>query len=192
MPVIMDNVVRNHSQLLPADGPPLSHANKLEDYTLRMVDHKRGGMSEYEKNQIQDSLARLARFESKLLNERESTDLVEQCHKNACIAAVGQMLTNGAVSQHKLVEEFVQYRHPQMRKPEQTASLEWLPGEIGPDWEFSKCRRDNPASLDILLRTGSSWAAEFRATGADGHVVVVDGLNALGNIEIRDPLRNRK
>ena len=47
-----------------------------------------------------------------VLNERPSDDVVQQIHENACVAAVGEMLTNGSVKQQEFLEAFKKYHAP--------------------------------------------------------------------------------
>lgn len=76
-------------------------------------------------------------------------------------------------------------RHPPIAGPE----LRWLATQLGEGWQ-GKCVA-TVDSLDALLKKGS-WSAEFRAP--DGklqkirptHSLVVDGLDDVGNIRIRD------
>ena len=63
---------------------------------------------------------------------------------------------------------------------------------LGSQWKGGFIPEANAErALNILLRTGKSWGAELRDEFYHrvnmGHMVVVDGIDAVGNIVIRDP-----
>jgi hypothetical protein len=125
-----------------------------------------------------------------VLNERPSPDVVQQMHRNACVAAVGEMLTNGSIKQEELLEAFKRYHHPEMlaKMKHPTADLVWLGQELGSDWDLV-CPTPAAArgKLNDFLIGGRTWAAEFREFGKIAHIVAVDGINDFGEIMIRDP-----
>lgn len=118
--------------------------------------------------------------------------MVQQLHENACVAAVGEMLTNGTTKQEILWEAFKAYHHPELlaRMTYPTADLKWLANELGQEWRLAGARPiEAQNKLYSYLDSNQPWAAEFRDQGKIAHLVVVDGLNDLGQIMIRDPAK---
>lgn len=114
-----------------------------------------------------------------VLNERPSPDVVLQTDKLSCVSAVGEMLTNGSLKQAELIEKLTA-----------PCDLRDLAGALGPPW---KGHAVTEASIDALLRR-SPFAAGLRELPGENyqridlaHAVVVDGLDAAGNVMIRDP-----
>lgn len=131
-----------------------------------------------------------SRGEWPTINERPSPDVVQQVHPNACVAAVGEMLSEGRLTQEHLLEKFKEYFVPQLLEKNKypTADLKWLPKELGDNWLFDFIDPEtNWHDFEILLAAREPWAAELREPGKTAHLVVVDGTNSLGHIEIRDP-----
>lgn len=113
------------------------------------------------------------------INERPSPDVVQQARPDGCVAAIGEMLSNGSLKQQNLIAHV-------STVPELLAEI------LGPDWKgafFDFAQREK--ALDALTRTGKPWGAELREEFAHragmGHMVVVDGLDEAGNLMIRDP-----
>lgn len=113
-----------------------------------------------------------------VLNERPSPDVVMQLRPDSCVAACGEMLSNGALKQESIIEAV-------STTPEALAPL------LGPEWKGGFIRGEREKILDLLLSGKQSWGAELRDEFYHdvrmGHMVVVDGLNEAGNIMIRDP-----
>ncbi len=113
-----------------------------------------------------------------VLNERPSPDVVKQISNESCVAAVGEMLSNGMLKQDVLIDQVG-------TKPEFLAPL------LGPEWKGGFVRENREKVLEVLLASKRSWAAEFRDDFYHrvrmGHMVVVDGLDKVGNVMIRDP-----
>ncbi|MBX9721591.1 MAG: hypothetical protein K2X81_09370 [Candidatus Obscuribacterales bacterium] len=114
-----------------------------------------------------------------VLNERPSPDVVQQTTGKSCVAAVGEMLSEGALKQTALI-------------PKVGTVPENLLEFLGSDWNGGFIpNKIRERSLDTLLSTGKSWGAELRDEFYHhiemGHMVVVDGLDEAGNIMIRDP-----
>jgi hypothetical protein len=109
-----------------------------------------------------------------VINERPSPDVVQQTDPMSCVAACGEMLSNGAIDQATLVH--------QIGKPSDPAMLAH---QLGQDWQGGYVA---PSAFDQLLQRGS-WGAELRTpdSGPVSHMVVVDGLDGAGNVTIRDP-----
>ena len=111
-----------------------------------------------------------------VLNERAAADCVLQFRGDACVAAVGEMLSEGRLNQVDLFEKV-------------RTIPELLAKELGPEWrcEFVKYRE---SALNELIRRGKSWGVEltdgYRHGVNMGHMVVVDGLDEAGNVMIRD------
>jgi hypothetical protein len=120
-----------------------------------------------------------------VLNERPSIYAVQQADKMSCVAACGEMLSDGAVDQTTLIEKV-----GAPAQPERLAKV------LGPEWK-AECVYPTQANHVIeSLPSRGSWAAELRSVPAlsvsyrcthTGHLVVVDGLDRDGNIMIRDP-----
>ncbi|HEY9774858.1 MAG TPA: hypothetical protein V6C81_13935 [Planktothrix sp.] len=112
-----------------------------------------------------------------VLNERQSPDVVQQIELNGCTAAVGEMLSEGRLSQVHLYE-----------KAEDIP--EWMTPHLGREWKCHSFVKKEPR-LNMLLDQGRAWSAElkepFSREVEPGHMVVVDGLDEAGNLMIRDP-----
>lgn len=98
----------------------------------------------------------------------------------SCAAAVGEMLSGGTLKQSELFELVGTI-------PEKLAEY------LGVGWKggfVPKLQRE--IAFDAIMRTGKPWAAELRDQFYHrvemGHMVVVDGFDAAGNIKIRDPM----
>ncbi len=118
-----------------------------------------------------------------VINEHPSADVVQQTNKLSCVAACGEMLSEGKIEQARLIN-----------KISSPAAPEWLAKELGPDWKSGYV---GPHDLDHLLQQ-VPWVAELRSSVNDmnkfqlGHLVVVDGINDIGNVTIRDPWNGTK
>ncbi|HEY9869284.1 MAG TPA: hypothetical protein V6D08_08970 [Candidatus Obscuribacterales bacterium] len=114
-----------------------------------------------------------------ILNERPSPDVVRQATPDGCVAAIGEMLSEGALKQQILIDQV-------------STVPELLAETLGPDWKgafFDFVQRER--ALDALILSGKPWGAELREEfahrAAMGHMVVVDGLDEAGHLMIRDP-----
>jgi hypothetical protein len=144
--------------------------------------------------QTMDSLLRIdeqslagARGDWPTINRRPSPDVVKQIHVNACVSACGEMLTNGTVKQEHLASELAKY-WPKGMYENPTADIEWLVQELGSDWKIMLSdSRDASKDLEILSEKRQPWLAELRDVGKASHAVIVDGLNAQGELIVRDP-----
>jgi hypothetical protein len=125
----------------------------------------------------------------RVLNERVSADVVQQFHPRTCVAAAGEMLSEGRLDQQFLANEFKKYWPAELQNDHKKAAIEWLAKELGPDW---KAGAISTKSLDALLEDGRCFCADFREPGYDGHAVVVDGLDQKGNIRVRDPWKKTR
>ncbi|MBA3991986.1 MAG: hypothetical protein C0469_00570 [Cyanobacteria bacterium DS2.3.42] len=112
-----------------------------------------------------------------VLNERPSPDVVRQATPEGCVAAVGEMLSEGRFVQSELF-------------PEVRTIPEELARKLGPEW-ISKFVNDKESAFGELQRRGKAWGAELHDTFFHrikmGHMVVVDGIDEVGNVVIRDP-----
>lgn len=127
------------------------------------------------------------------IGERASDRVVQQIHPKACVAAVGEMLTNGAIKQQELIDamsgnwgkEILERWAAKGKFPEN--DIDWLATEIG--WKTARVPNKNwKEGLEILLNDSRSWGAELRAPGG-AHAVVVDGIGESGHLLVRDPLK---
>jgi hypothetical protein len=112
-----------------------------------------------------------------VINERPSPDVVRQPTPDGCVAAVGEMLSDGKFKQAEIF-------------PEVGTIPERLPQILGTEWDGRFIRATEEA-LDELNRRGKPWGAELRSEFSQkvrmGHMVVVDGIDEAGNVMIRDP-----
>lgn len=114
-----------------------------------------------------------------VLNERSSSDVVRQASEDSCVAAVGEMLSDAALKQADLYNDMVTI-------PERLSEVlgEGWKGGLVPQGKIEK-------AFDIFIRNEKPWGAELRdefyhRVGM-GHMVVVDGIDEVGNVIIRDP-----
>jgi hypothetical protein len=122
----------------------------------------------------------------KVINERFASDVVMQTNADSCVAASGEMLSNGRLSQKELFAALKLEYDP---RPGRNILL--LADHLGPEWQSGRYGNE---ALDVILRRGS-FAAELKdwtipgKPGINdlGHTVVVDGLDDAGLIRVRDP-----
>ncbi|GEM_PF-5846842 len=120
--------------------------------------------------------------------------VVKQHHKNSCVAAVGDMLTNGIRSQLELIKELNQCWWPEYlaKHPEPTSSLENLGMELNRQgtkkWDYVPLERSEK-NLEILIESNKEpFAVTLMAEGMRySHAVVIDGATKNGLIKVRDP-----
>lgn len=112
-----------------------------------------------------------------VINERPSPDVVKQSRADTCVAAIGEMLSEGELKQTDLIEKVGTI-------PERLAEV------LGPPWKTFNVK-DKGIALEKLLELGKPWGVELRDEFYHrvrmGHMIVVDGLDEVGNIMIRDP-----
>lgn len=117
----------------------------------------------------------------------EKYAVVKQVHPKACVAAVGEMLTKGAVKQEEFLQQFQLYVPEQFRKNEMYADLEWLNKELGDDFSSAFVKPILSEVKEFLANTKMA-AVEIRGAGRISHVVLMHEVNPNGNVFIRDPL----
>lgn len=129
-----------------------------------------------------------------VLNERPSADVIQQLTPDSCVSACGEMLTNGAIKQDKLIHELRLYWPEELRSDSMLANIQWLAKELGPGWKggFVDTMPTKAENLDLILGRHQIWCAELHEGGKAAHAVVVDGVDASGNICIRDPYHGTK
>ncbi len=133
--------------------------------------------------------ARNSRFEYEEIDSYRSRVVPIQCHKNACVAAVGEMLSEGKTDQQTFVRRLELHMHPEQRGKQAPLGLKALSKELGSDWEFKSIDKntDVKSLLDNLLSRRHPFGVTFKAFGVDAHAVVVDRMNEAGRLVIRDP-----
>lgn len=117
----------------------------------------------------------------------EKYTVVQQVHPKACVAAVGEMLTKGAVKQEEFLQQFQLYVPEKFRKQEMFADLAWLKKELGDDFAIGFTMPDLIAVKRFLTNTKMA-AVEIRGSGGMSHVVLMHEVNPNGNVFIKDPL----
>lgn len=114
-----------------------------------------------------------------IVGEQTFENVVRQIDDESCVCAVGQMLRPDLIQQEKLIEALP-------GKRDITDLLDYL----GAGWRGGGLPPgDEEKALDCFLK-GGSWGAELTIDNRfveRAHAVVVDGLNAAGDIMIRDP-----
>lgn len=116
-----------------------------------------------------------------VINERISADVVKQSEPMSCVAACGEMLSEGKVSQTQLIEAF---------KGSPRVDGSFLPKQLGEGWRFGTIAEED---FQVLLRKNKTFSAELRdkkyhgTTEGPNHQIIVDGTDEFGNIKIRDP-----
>ncbi len=156
--------------LFVSDGITVPTAQKVEQVSSKEL-------AESELSEIRKILQRAGKGgDWPVLNESAAADCVLQFRGDACVAAVGEMLSDGRLNQVELFEKV-------------RTIPELLAKELGPEWRCSFVA-DSESALNELLRRGKSWGVElkdeFRRQVSMGHMVVVDGLDEAGNVMIRD------
>jgi RHS repeat-associated protein len=98
---------------------------------------------------------------------------VGQLTPTSCVAACGEMLSGGTISQASLIG-----------KIGDPSSSDLLAVALGDGWRGGYV---GPGQFDQLVGLGRPFGAEFYEGGSLGHMVVVDGENDIGDLMIRDP-----
>lgn len=133
---------------------------------------------------------------AKPLDQLEDGDVrvVRQHHKNSCVAAVGDMLTNGVIKQLKLIEELNQYWWPEHleKEPEPTSTLRNLGMELNRQgtkkWDHVPYKPTEENFKILFSNTHEPFAVTFKpADSPIAHAVVIDGATPKGLINVRDP-----
>lgn len=117
----------------------------------------------------------------------EKYTVVQQVHPKACVAAVGEMLTKGAVKQEEFLQQFQLYVPEQFRKQEMSADLAWLKKELGDDFSRTFINPNLSEVKEFLANTKMA-AVEIMGAARISHVVLMHEVNPNGNVFIRDPL----
>ncbi|MDR3617674.1 MAG: papain-like cysteine protease family protein [Candidatus Obscuribacterales bacterium] len=118
------------------------------------------------------------------LNERDSPDVVKQCHRLACVSACGEMLTNGEITQTDLVTRLARYEPSHVSGEILASSPQYLAEELGAGWTS---KPTGAGKLGDLLRRKVPFAIELKEFDHIPHLVIADGIDEAGNIMIRDP-----
>ncbi|MCC6980443.1 MAG: hypothetical protein IT343_19145 [Candidatus Melainabacteria bacterium] len=117
-----------------------------------------------------------------VMNEHFSDDVIRQSQDASCISAVGEMLSEGRLSERFLIE-----------KIGTPGDLRELSQHLGEGWTSKTVKGTTLADLG----KHGPWAAymteyEWTKFAKLPHVVLVDGRSAAGNVIIRDPLEGTK
>lgn len=115
-----------------------------------------------------------------VMNERPAADVIQQLEFNSCVSACGEMLSDGRVSQARLMEFFEHEYGDQDLLPNLLGG-DWNAGYVGPDYLPELMERRCPFSAE--LRDKKNWGYPKEPS----HQVIVDGRDHNGNFEIRDP-----
>ena len=123
--------------------------------------------------------------------EPGDTRVVRQHHRNSCVAAVGDMLTNGKFSHLDLIPRLNENWWPEYLKdnPEPMAALKWLEIELGKDkWFHTDDYPDTMKAVnEVLSYSKEPFGVTFKIFAEDAHAVVIDGVTTNGLIKVRDP-----
>lgn len=117
-----------------------------------------------------------------VINEQFSDDIVRQSTESSCVSAVGEMLSEGVLSEKVLIKA--------LGTP---SDVKALAKELGNGWTSEN---RSFSSLAEVSKHGA-WAAqmlerEWTRFPKPPHVVIVDGVNSMGNVVIRDPLEGTR
>jgi hypothetical protein len=130
---------------------------------------------------------------AKPLDKLEPGDIrvVKQFHRNSCVAAVGDMLTNGKFAQLDLITQLNKHWGTEFlkRNPQPMLSLKALSKELGANkWEFKGDYDDSMEAVnEVLGHSDKPFGVIFKVFGEDPHAVVIDGVTNDGLIKVRDP-----
>jgi len=161
----------------------MSNAGEGDGIPNRMKLSESAGEIEY---QIDKDTGRLFRtdmgkarrpYNWEALNERFSTEVLRQSTKDSCISAVGDMLTDGKVTEQELI-------HKLGERP----GIKDLPDLLGTGWtsearnfkSLAEIGQHRPWGAEMMENSGTELEKSF-------HAVVVDGINSKGLVVIRDP-----
>ncbi len=108
-----------------------------------------------------------------MINERFSDDVVRQSHDLSCTSAVGEMLSGGILRENEILNEIGEL-----------AFINRLANILGPNWTSEK---RTFKSLGEISENGPWGATLIQRNGSLPHSVVIDGINQLGQLMVRDP-----
>jgi hypothetical protein len=135
--------------------------------------------------------AKNSRFKYEEYEKVRLPEIPIQCHKNACVAAVGEILSEGKIEQRSLVRSLELHLNEEQRGKESSLSLQHLAKELGPEWQqmtiSKRLQIDEHKLLDMLLSTKRPFAVTLKNFESEAHAVVVDGISNVGRFIIRDP-----
>lgn len=133
---------------------------------------------------------------AKPLDQLEDGDVrvVRQHHRNSCIAAVGDMLTNGIRSQLELITELNKFHFPEYLEKHKypKSSLKNLGIELNSvgtkKWDYVPLEHTQTNLETIIKRNKEPFAVTFKGDeNPVAHAVVIDGITPEGHISVRDP-----
>jgi hypothetical protein len=130
---------------------------------------------------------------AKPLDQLQPGDIrvVKQLHPRSCVAAVGDMLTNGVKSQLHLIKELERHWGDELTtlSPNRMGSLRSLRDALGDEhWSYSfEYPNDLEGVEQVLSVSNKPFAVTFKVLGAIPHAVVIDGVTSKGLIKVRDP-----
>lgn len=153
-----------------SEGVPKKSAQSAGDIRYQ-VDNVTGRLQRTDLGKVREP------YNWEAINERFSSDVVRQFNEDSCISAVGDMLSEGKVTQQELIARLGE-------RPDITDLVDIL----GTGWTSEK------RSFKSLAEIGEHgpWAAELMENSGTElekslHTVMVDGVNSSGNVVIRDP-----
>lgn len=111
------------------------------------------------------------------LNERFSAEVLRQSTRDSCVSAVGEMLSDGKLTEQELIQ-----------KLGQRPSITDLPDVLGAGWtsearnfkSLAEIGKHGPWGAEMMENSGTELEKSF-------HAVIVDGINSKGLVVIRDP-----
>jgi len=120
-------------------------------------------------------------YKWQVIDEHFAPDVIRQSLDDSCVSAVGEMLSEGRLTEGELISR--------LGSP---ADIEELSFELGAEWTSQK----GPTTLAEIGK-GGPWAAEMLESpwsrfSKTPHVVIVDGPSPAGNVVIRDPLEGTR
>lgn len=162
--------------------------NPFEEFLLFMEPYREKPMSKHEAKQLKDYWDRDLDYERAKINPVVSDLVVQQSHRDACVAAAGQMVCREGRTQEEFLVSLASYNGDPDKALKDPSSLAWLFRELGSNYEAHAEVTKTSEELIQFLNQHFMWVAEIKLVGKNAHEVVVEKMDSNGLLVIRDPL----
>ncbi|MEP6757528.1 MAG: hypothetical protein ABJA67_18650, partial [Chthonomonadales bacterium] len=153
------------------EAPKSSRAGYRDGEITSQIDKATGRLQRTDLGKVRES------YNWEALNEQFSNNVIRQSTEDSCISAVGEMLSDGRLTESALMAELGD-------RPDVTELLKYL----GSEWtseakrfkSFAEIGQKGPWAAELMENSGTELEKSL-------HTVVVDGVESSGNLIIRDP-----
>ncbi|MBK7745915.1 MAG: hypothetical protein IPI39_01535 [Candidatus Obscuribacter sp.] len=166
--------------------------NPFEEFLLFMEPYREKPMSKHEANQFNDYWNRDLDYEKAKIDPVVSDLVVQQSHKDACVAAAGQMVCREGRTQEEFLVSLASYTSNPDKARKDPSSLAWLFRELGSNYKAHVLTDQTAAEHEQFFRSQYMWIAEIKLVGKNAHEVAVEKVDSNGLLVIRDPLNREE